>query len=64
MKKKLILCENCGENIDNILYECLECHNTICNVCSITCRHCKEKFCESCYIEHKIICKTKKKRKK
>ncbi|MFX1275652.1 MAG: hypothetical protein ACFFBP_07905 [Promethearchaeota archaeon] len=53
----MIICENCGENVDEILYTCLNCGNTICDICSNVCKKCHEYFCEACYIDHKKECK-------
>ena len=57
MKDEIIICPNCGENIDEELYECNSCGNAICDVCMRTCRNCGEVFCDACFIEHKVKCK-------
>jgi len=56
MGNKMILCDNCGENIDDKLYACADCGNTVCDVCATVCKHCKEYFCDACYIDHKNTC--------
>ena len=53
----MILCESCGENVDDILYTCPGCRNMICNNCSIICKKCHEHFCAACFLDHKNECK-------
>ncbi|MBN1801185.1 MAG: hypothetical protein JW891_06730 [Candidatus Lokiarchaeota archaeon] len=57
-------CDNCGENIDDVLYECAGCYNVICEFCANTCKYCKGFFCDACYVEHKKNCAKKSKKKK
>ncbi len=57
MVTKMILCDNCGENIDEKLYACSDCGNTICDVCANVCKHCKDYYCEACHVDHKDDCK-------
>ncbi len=55
----MIVCSNCGENIDDILYECPSCNNTICEICAHSCKYCKDLYCDACYVEHRKSCKKK-----
>ena len=57
MNDNEITCENCGENIDDILYECIDCGNTVCDMCAKICKKCKEYFCDACHVDHKKECK-------
>ena len=57
MSNKEIICENCGENPNDRLYECYECYNQICDNCANICKHCNESFCDGCYHDHKKACK-------
>ena len=52
-----VICENCGENTEDILFECEDCFNQICHICAIICKNCKKYFCDSCYHDHKKNCK-------
>ena len=56
MSNEIILCDNCGENVNDTLYCCLECGNTICDICAKICKKCNEYFCEACFIDHKKKC--------
>jgi hypothetical protein len=56
MNDELIICPNCGENIDEELYECMGCGNAICDICMHVCRKCGEFFCDACFKEHKMEC--------
>ncbi|MFX0060513.1 MAG: hypothetical protein ACFE8J_19630 [Candidatus Heimdallarchaeota archaeon] len=52
------ICESCGENPNDILYECSGgCDNPICDNCAIQCKKCGKLFCESCYHDHKKVCR-------
>jgi hypothetical protein len=52
MKNELILCRNCGENVDNELYTCEICGNEICDMCAEVCKKCGKYFCNACILEH------------
>ena len=47
-----IICENCGEVVDDEILYCKVCRNPICEVCSQICIKCKKEFCEDCFSEH------------
>jgi hypothetical protein len=57
MSTKEVICENCGENPNDMIYECSECRNQICDNCANICKHCDESFCDGCYYDHKKACK-------
>lgn len=57
MSNKEIICDNCGENPNNHIYECYECSNEICDNCANICGNCDESFCDGCYHDHKKACK-------
>ncbi len=48
-----IICENCGENIDDDVFACTECGNSICEMCACLCKNCKGVFCEACFSDHR-----------
>ncbi len=47
-----IICENCGEVVDDEIYYCGGCKNPICETCSEVCKKCKKEFCDDCFPEH------------
>ena len=51
------ICQNCGENPNNLFYECTECFNELCDNCVNICPHCGKPFCDSHYLDHKKNCK-------
>lgn len=57
MSSKEVICENCGENPNDQVYDCYECRNQICDNCTNICEHCDESFCDGCYYDHKKACK-------
>jgi hypothetical protein len=57
MPTKEVICENCGENPNDMIYECYECKNQICDNCANICGNCDESFCDGCYHDHKSACK-------
>lgn len=34
MSEEIIICQNCGENLDTNIFECKECSNQICDTCA------------------------------
>jgi len=57
MSSKEVICENCGENPNDQVYDCYECRNQIYDNCTNICEHCDESFCDGCYYDHKKACK-------
>ncbi len=57
MPKQETSCENCGENPNDKLYECIECANQLCDNCVNICPHCNGALCDGCYRDHKKNCK-------
>ena len=57
MPNKEVICDNCGENPNDRIYECYECNNEICDNCANICGKCDESFCDGCYHDHKKACK-------
>ncbi len=57
MPSKEVICENCGENPNDRVYDCYECRNQICDNCANVCDNCDESFCDGCYHDHKKDCK-------
>ena len=57
MSKDNIICENCGENTDSVIYDCEDCSNHLCDECSNVCKRCGAYLCDSCYQDHKKNCK-------
>ena len=47
-----IICENCGEVVDDEIFYCGGCKNSICETCSQICKKCKKEFCDDCFSEH------------
>ena len=47
-----IICENCGEVVDDEILYCGQCGNPICETCSSVCKKCKNEFCDTCFSEH------------
>jgi hypothetical protein len=47
-----IICENCGEIVDDEIIYCGGCGNSICEACSDICKKCKKEFCDNCFSEH------------
>ncbi len=50
------ICENCGENVTQDIYECNGCSNQICDTCANICKNCVGYFCDSCHHDHKKNC--------
>jgi len=59
MDESKAICPNCGENPDDIFYECYICGNVLCENCANICKKCGEAFCDSCFVDHKKECKKK-----
>ncbi|MBY9004235.1 MAG: hypothetical protein KGD73_09715 [Candidatus Lokiarchaeota archaeon] len=57
MPKQELICENCGENPNQVFYECIECANQLCDNCVNICPHCNGALCDGCYQDHKKNCK-------
>jgi len=57
MGNEEVVCENCGENPNDILYECSECFHPVCDNCANICRSCGDYFCDGCYHDHKRNCR-------
>jgi len=50
-------CENCGENVEDEIFSCYECGNSICDMCANVCKNCGEYLCDGCFHHHKKKCK-------
>lgn len=57
MSEDEIICENCGENTNALIFECDDCGNPLCDVCSNICKNCGSYYCDGCYHDHKKGCK-------
>ncbi|MFX1363694.1 MAG: hypothetical protein ACFFCE_09200 [Promethearchaeota archaeon] len=57
MNEEEIICENCGENTSNEIYECADCFNQICEECGNICKKCGKYLCDGCYHDHKKNCR-------
>ncbi|MFX0040600.1 MAG: hypothetical protein ACFFAB_14780 [Candidatus Heimdallarchaeota archaeon] len=56
MSEKEMICENCGENTSEEIYECVDCLSPLCDECANICRECGEYLCDGCYNDHSKKC--------
>ncbi len=57
MSEEEFMCENCGENTSEEIYECVECFNQICEECANICKNCGKYLCDGCYHDHMKNCR-------
>ncbi|MFX1427260.1 MAG: hypothetical protein ACFFBE_12470 [Promethearchaeota archaeon] len=40
MSEDNVICENCGENTDSVIFDCEDCSNHLCDECANVCKRC------------------------